>query len=70
MTSDGDEPDVPIVCEECDTTTRVPLSAVAETVEGHNDRVHDGAEEATVDPVLKEQVADLVADDLGLFDEE
>lgn len=70
MTSDDDDPTVPIVCEACDTTTRVPLSEIPDAVDGHNDRVHDGVEEATVDPVLKDQLADLVAEDLGLFDEE
>ncbi len=65
-----DEPSVPIVCTECETETRVPLSDVAETLSRHNDGKHDGEDVAEVDPALKDQLADLVAKDLGLFDEE
>jgi len=69
-TDEGDDPTVPIVCSECDTTSHVPLSEVAETVERHNERVHDGADHAEVDPALREQLADLVAEDMGLLDDE
>jgi len=63
-----DEPDVPILCPDCDTETRVPLSAVAETLERHNETQHDGEECARVDPDLADQLADLVAEDLGLLE--
>ncbi|PSQ59373.1 MAG: hypothetical protein BRD23_04560 [Halobacteriales archaeon SW_9_67_25] len=62
-----DEPDVPILCSACDTETRVPLSDVAETLERHNETQHDGEECAQVDPDLADQLADLVAEDIGLL---
>lgn len=62
-----DEPEVPVVCTECETTTRVELSAVAESIERHNEQMHDGEEVAQVDPDLADQLADLVAEDLGLL---
>ncbi|MFW5917750.1 MAG: hypothetical protein ACOCRD_05010 [Halorubrum sp.] len=65
----SDEPSVPIVCTECETETRVPLSDVADALSRHNDGKHGGEEVAEVDPGLKDQLADLVAEDLGLFDE-
>jgi hypothetical protein len=64
-----DEPHVPIVCPECDTETEVSLDSVADAVESHNDRLHDGADAAGVDPDLREQLADVVAEDLGLLDD-
>lgn len=63
-----DEPTVPIVCEPCGTETRVPLSELADTLERHNDRQHDGEEHAQVDPGLKAQLQDLVAKDIGLLE--
>lgn len=68
--SDDDGPLVPIVCSDCETTTRVGLDDVADAVRRHNDQVHDGEEIAEVDPVLVDRIADLVADDMGLFDDE
>jgi len=68
MTSD-DDPTVPIVCTACETTTRVPLADVADAVERHNESVHDGEDLATVDPDIRERLADLVAEDMGLLDE-
>jgi hypothetical protein len=65
----SDEPSVPIVCTECETETSVPLSDVADALAKHNDGKHDGEEVAEVDPALKDRLADLVAEDLGLFDE-
>ncbi|MFC3960232.1 hypothetical protein [Halovivax cerinus] len=65
-----DEPTVPIVCPACETTSRVPIDDVADTVEGHNERHHDGEAIAEVDPALKDQLADLVVDDLGLLEDE
>ena len=69
-TMSEEEPTVPIVCTECGTETRVSLPDVADTLSRHNDGKHDGEEIAEVDPVLKDRLADLVAEDLGLFDEE
>ena len=65
----GDHPHVPIVCEQCDTTARVALPELAETLMGHNDRLHDGEELAVVDPAVVDSLADLIADDMGLFDD-
>ncbi len=63
------EPTVPVVCETCTTTSKVPLSEVAETIARHNDRLHDGEEVAEVDPAVKEHLADLVAEDIGILDD-
>ncbi|AHG02185.1 hypothetical protein HALLA_20000 (plasmid) [Halostagnicola larsenii XH-48] len=69
MAQDSDDgPSVPIVCDQCETTARVPLPELAETLEGHNDRLHDGEERAVVDPAVADSLADLIADDLGLLD--
>ena len=65
----SDDPSVPIVCTECETETRVPLSDVEGALTRHNDGKHDGDDVAEVDPALKALLAVLVADDLGLFDE-
>lgn len=66
----SEDPTVPIVCTDCETETRVPLSDVADALSRHNEGKHDGEEVAEVDPGLKDRLADLVADDLGLFEEE
>lgn len=63
-----DDPTVPVLCTECETTTEVPLSEVAESIERHNEQMHDGEEIAEVDPDLAEQLADIVAEDLGLLE--
>ena len=68
MTDQSDDPEVPIVCEECGTETTVPLSELESQLERHNDNRHDGEKHATVDPTLKSQLQDLVAEDLGLFE--
>jgi hypothetical protein len=65
-----DDPTVPIACTECGTETRVPLESLAETLERHNETRHDGEEIAQVDPDIADRIADLVADDLGLLEEE
>jgi hypothetical protein len=67
MTDDADEPTVPIVCEDCGTRSRVPLADLRESLETHNHHRHDGEEVAQVDPVLAEELADHVAEDLGLY---
>ncbi|MFB6126858.1 MAG: hypothetical protein ABEJ79_06160 [Halolamina sp.] len=62
-----DDPAVPIVCPECETETAVPLAEVADAVDRHNDRLHGGDEVAAVDPVVRERLADLVAEDMDLL---
>ncbi|MFB6136874.1 MAG: hypothetical protein ABEJ42_00850 [Halobacteriaceae archaeon] len=64
MPRDADTVRVPVVCEACGTTTRVSLDDLAATLERHNDRLHDGAEEAVVDPELSDQIASLAAEDI------
>lgn len=61
------DPKVPIVCPACETTSRIPLSKVAASLEQHNDRLHDGDDVAEIDPALAEELADIVAEDLGLL---
>jgi hypothetical protein len=63
----ADEPEVPIICPDCDTTTRIPISKVAESVERHNAQMHDGEDIAQVDPAIAEELQDIVAEDLGLL---
>lgn len=70
MTDDSDEPLVPIVCDDCETRSRIPLPDVADAVARHNETRHDGEEIAQVDPVLADRIADMAAADLGLLDEE
>lgn len=64
---EDEEPTVPVVCPACETTSRVSLSGVADAIERHNETVHDGEEVAEVDPALKDRLADVVAEDLGLL---
>ncbi|MFC7228506.1 hypothetical protein N0B31_13930 [Salinirubellus salinus] len=61
---------VPIVCEECGTEARVPLDELAERLEKHNETRHDGAEHARVDPTVADRLADLVAEDMGLLEDD
>ncbi|MFA1610708.1 hypothetical protein [Halobellus rubicundus] len=65
---ESDDPTVPIVCEACGTTSRVPLSELRESLDTHNEHRHDGEEIAQVDPVIADELANAVADDLGLFE--
>lgn len=67
--SDETEPTVPVVCPDCETTSRVAISEVAAAVEKHNAGVHSGEEVAHVDPDIVAEIADLAATDLGLTDE-
>lgn len=62
-----DDPQVPIVCPDCDVRTEVPLSDVGGTLDRHNDERHGGETVAEVDPALQEELADIVAEDLGLL---
>lgn len=66
---DDGGPEVPIHCPECETTTRIPLEDVADSVERHNEQLHDGEDVARVDPAITEQLADIVVDDLGLLED-
>jgi len=67
MATDDEQPDVPVRCPECETTTRVALTDLADAIERHNEQLHDGEEIAEVDPEIAEHVADLIAEDLGLL---
>ncbi|WP_123539050.1 hypothetical protein [Halosimplex salinum] len=64
----ADETTVPVICSDCGTETAIAIDDVAEAVERHNDQLHDGEEVASVDPVIAEQVTDLVAEELGLLE--
>ncbi|PCR90947.1 hypothetical protein [Natrinema ejinorense] len=66
---DEETPRVPVVCPDCETTSRVALSDVADAIERHNDQLHDGDDVAEVDPDIADQIADLVATELGLLEE-
>ncbi|MFC4247103.1 hypothetical protein ACFOZ7_08845 [Natribaculum luteum] len=65
---DDESPRVPIVCPACETTARIPLSDVADRLENHNERLHDGETVAKVDPDVADRVADLAASDMGLLE--
>ncbi|RZV11133.1 hypothetical protein BDK88_2369 [Natrinema hispanicum] len=67
--ADEDGPRVPIVCPACETTSRIPLADVADAVERHNEQLHDGDDVAEVDPDIADQIADLVATELGLLED-
>jgi hypothetical protein len=62
-----DEPTVPVRCPECGSESRVPVSELAEAVDRHNENLHDGDEVARVDPAVRDVLADMVAEDLGLL---
>jgi len=47
----------------------VPLDTVADAIERHNEQLHDGDDIAMVDPDIADQIADLVATDLGLLED-
>ena len=66
---ESEEPTVPIVCEACETETRVPLDELEGALSRHNENAHDGEPVAEVDPGVKDRLADLVAKDLGLVEE-
>ena len=68
MPANEEEPDVPVVCPDCETTTEIALSEVAESIERHNEQLHDGEDIARVDPEIAEQLTDIVAEDLGLLE--
>ncbi|KAB1188777.1 MULTISPECIES: hypothetical protein [Haloferax] len=66
---DDDAPLVPIVCEECETTSRIPLSEVPDKIRKHNDQLHDGEDIAQVDPEIVRHVTDLAAEDIVVSDD-
>ena len=61
-----EEPEVTVVCPECDTETAVPFSKLESAISNHNERLHDGADVAGVDPEFLDAFQDVVADDLEL----
>lgn len=65
-----EEASVPVFCEDCGTTTRIPLDEVGQAIERHNAQLHDGEDVAGVDPDIADHLTDIVADDLGLLDGE
>lgn len=64
---DERQPQVPVRCPDCESTARVPLPEVANAVDRHNRQLHDGRDVAAVDPDLVDELADVVAEDLGLL---
>lgn len=68
MSSSEDTPEVPIVCPECETTTRIPVDDLPESLDRHNDQLHDGEEVAQIDPDIADQLQNIVAEDLGLLE--
>ncbi|MDS0475872.1 hypothetical protein [Natrinema sp. 1APR25-10V2] len=68
--SDEDDPRVPVVCPDCETTSRVPLADVADAIDRHNEQLHDGDDVASVDPDVADRIADLVATELGLLEDD
>lgn len=68
MPDQDTDPEVPIICPECDTTTEIPLDELAESLERHNEQMHDGEEIAHVDQAIADELADIVAEDLGLLE--
>lgn len=68
MTEESEPPAIPVVCSECDTRTKVPFPEVEDAVARHNEQLHDGEAIAEVDPTVFEELADFVAEDLGLLD--
>jgi hypothetical protein len=68
MSSEQEPPEIPIVCPACETRTKVPFSEVDTTVARHNEQLHDGEDVAAVDPAVLEELADFVAEDLGLLE--
>lgn len=65
--TDEETTTVPIVCPDCGTATRIPLDDVADRLQRHNDNQHDGEQVAQVDPDLADQLADIVAEEMGLL---
>lgn len=58
-------PEIPVVCEDCGTRTKVAFDDVEAAVARHNEQRHDGETVAQVDPAVMEALADRLAEDLG-----
>ena len=69
MSDNADQPEIPIVCPECETRSRIPFSEFEEALKNHNDRLHDGESVASVDPDVFDYLADRLVEDLGLLEE-
>ncbi|MBV0922957.1 hypothetical protein KTS45_01990 [Halomicroarcula limicola] len=68
MTADEELPKIPVVCPACETRSRVAFDDVESAVARHNEQLHDGDAVAEVDPDVMDQLADRVAEDLGLYE--
>lgn len=66
---ESDAPEIPVVCSECDTRTKVPFPDVEDAVARHNRQLHECEPVAEVDPAVLEELADFVAADPGLLEE-
>ena len=70
MSGDSDDaPQVTILCEGCGTETKVPLPEAADRLDRHNERVHDGEAVARLDPVVADRLADILAEEMGIFED-
>lgn len=63
-------PKVTIECPDCGTESKVPLSDAADRLDSHNERVHDGEDVARLDPVVADRLADILAEEMGIFEED
>jgi hypothetical protein len=69
MAPTEDVPELTITCPACGTETDVPFPEVEETIESHNERVHDGEPIAEIDPAVKSRLQDLLAEEMGLLED-
>ncbi|WP_050047505.1 hypothetical protein [Halanaeroarchaeum sulfurireducens] len=71
MSGDSEDapPTVTIECPECGTESKVPLPDAAERLDTHNERVHDGEAVAQLDPVVADRLADILAEEMGIWEE-
>jgi hypothetical protein len=67
MTAEEDMPEIPIICSRCDTRSYVPFEDVTDTVERHNEQLHDGKSVAEVDPEVLDALTTKFGEDMGLF---
>lgn len=67
MPSEDEVPDIPLVCPECGTETRAPITEASARVDRHNESVHDGEDVAGIDPDVADHLLDLIAEDMGLL---
>lgn len=67
MTAEEDMPEIPIICPACETRSYVPFEDVADTVERHNEQLHDGDPVAEVDPEVLDALTTKFGEDMGLF---